>query len=145
MVAFSAENRCPLFRKMLYRAAFVLLTGFREKREMATSARNSALSTRRNPRAVEAAIAALAAEFGNRLATSLAVRQQHANTVTWIANEPPDAVIYAETTNDVQKIVRICARNCVPVIAYGTGTSLEGHINAPFGGVTIDLSRMNRV
>jgi D-lactate dehydrogenase (cytochrome) len=112
---------------------------------MATGVTNSALATRRNPRAVEAVIAELAAEFGNRLVTSLAVRQQHANTVTWIANEPPDAVIYAESTRDVETIVRICARHRVPVIGYGTGTSLEGHINAPFGGITIDLSRMNRV
>jgi len=100
---------------------------------------------RRNPKAVEAAIRALAAEFGNRLVTSLAVREQHANTTTWIANQPPDAVVFAHTTEDVQKIVRICAGGRVPVICYGTGTSLEGHINAPYGGITIDLSEMKRV
>src|SRR6266571_859642 len=100
---------------------------------------------RRNPKAVEAAIRALAAEFGNRLVTSLAVREQHANTTTWIANQPPDAVVFAHTTEDVQKIVRICASGRVPVICYGTGTSLEGHINAPYGGITIDLSEMKRV
>src|SRR6266705_2971696 len=100
---------------------------------------------RRNPKAVEAAIRALAAEFANRLVTSLAVREQHANTTTWIANQPPDAVVFAHTTEDVQKIVRVCASGRVPVICYGTGTSLEGHINAPYGGVTIDLSEMKRV
>src|SRR5437879_7311145 len=102
-------------------------------------------STRRDPAAIEAAIRALAAEFGKRLVTSLAVRQQHANTTTWIENEPPDAVVLAHTAEDVQKIVRICAAQRVPVLSYGTGTSLEGHINAPYGGVTIDFTEMKRV
>src|SRR6202521_5968492 len=100
---------------------------------------------RRNPQAVAAVIEALAARFGNGLVTSLAVRQQHANTTTWIENEPPDAVVFAHTTQDVQAIVQICAAHQVPVISYGTGTSLEGHINAPHGGVSIDLSEMKRV
>ena len=101
--------------------------------------------TRRDPNAIEAAIAALAAKFGNRLVTSRAVREQHANTTSWIANEPPDAVVFPQATDDVQDIVRICARLRVPVIPFGTGTSLEGHINAPYGGVSIDLRDMNRV
>jgi D-lactate dehydrogenase (cytochrome) len=101
--------------------------------------------TRRNPPAVKAAIASLAARFGNRLVTSQAVREQHANTTTWIANEPPDAVVFPQATEDVQDIVRICARHRVPVIPFGTGTSLEGHINAPYGGVSIDFRDMNRV
>jgi D-lactate dehydrogenase (cytochrome) len=101
--------------------------------------------TRRDPDAIEAAIAALAAKFGNRLVTSRAVREQHANTTSWIANEPPDAVVFPQATDDVQDIVRICARLRVPVIPFGTGTSLEGHINAPYGGVSIDFRDMNRV
>jgi D-lactate dehydrogenase (cytochrome) len=101
--------------------------------------------TRRDPNAIEAAIAALAAKFGNRLVTSRAVREQHANTTSWIANEPPDAVVFPQATDDVQDIVRICARLRVPVIPFGTGTSLEGHINAPYGGVSIDFRDMNRV
>jgi len=105
----------------------------------------AAARARRDPQAVEAALAALAAAFGNQLVTSLAVRQQHANTRTWIENEPPDAVVFAHNAADVQKIVRICAAHKVPVMSYGTGTSLEGHINAPYGGVTIDLSEMKRV
>src|SRR5690348_1820672 len=99
----------------------------------------------RDPKAVEAAIGALAAAFGNRLVTSLAVRQQHANTFTWIANEPPDAVVFPQTSADVQQIVRICAAHRVPIIAYGTGSSLEGHVNAPRGGVSIDMRDLNRV
>src|SRR5437660_5773075 len=100
---------------------------------------------RRDPAAVNAVIAALAAKFGNRLVTSQAVREQHANTTTWIANEPPDAVIFPQATPDVQDIVRICAERRVPVIPFGTGTSLEGHVNAPHGGVSIDVMEMNRV
>jgi D-lactate dehydrogenase (cytochrome) len=100
---------------------------------------------RRNPKAVEAAIGALAAKFGNRLVTSLAVRQQHGNVLTWIENQPPDAVVFPQSTDDVQDAVRICVAHKVPVIPYGTGTSLEGHINAPSGGVSIDFRDMNRV
>jgi len=99
----------------------------------------------RNPKAVEAAIGALAAKFGNRLVTSLAVRQQHGNILTWIENQPPDAVVFPQTTEDVQDAVRICAQYKVPIIPFGTGTSLEGHINAPSGGVTLDFRDMNRI
>ena len=101
--------------------------------------------TRRNPEAIEAAIAALAARFGNHLVTSRAVCEQHGNTTTCIANEPPDAVVFPQSTSDVQDIVGICATRGVPVIAFGTGTSLEGHVNAPFGGVSIDFRDMNKV
>ena len=96
-------------------------------------------------KAVEAVIRALAQKFGNRLVTSQAVREQHANTTTWIANEPPDAVVFPQAAEDVQDIVRICAAHRVPVIPFGTGTSLEGHVNAPYGGVSIDFRDMNRV
>jgi len=90
-------------------------------------------------------VQALAARFGNRMATASAVREQHANTTTWIENQPPDAVVFPQTTQDVQDIVRICAGQRVPVIPFGTGTSLEGQINAPQGGVSVDFRDMNRV
>ncbi len=99
----------------------------------------------RNQKAVEAAIAALAAKFGNRLVTSQAVREQHGNILTWIENQPPDAVVFPQSADDVQDAVRICVQHKVPVIPFGTGTSLEGHINAPQGGVTIDFRDMNRI
>jgi D-lactate dehydrogenase (cytochrome) len=99
----------------------------------------------RDPKAVEAVVAALAAKFGNRLVTSQAVREQHGNTTTWIENEPPDAVVFPQATADVQEIVRICAAHRVPVVPFGTGTSLEGQINAPRGGVSIDFRDMNRL
>ena len=100
---------------------------------------------RRDPNAIKAVVAALAAKFGNRLVSSQAVREQHGNTTTWIANEPPDAVVFPQATEDVQEIVRTCAGHKVPVIPFGTGTSLEGHVNAPHGGVSIDFRDMNRV
>src|SRR5881275_761230 len=111
---------------------------------MAMSAETSA-PPRRDPKAIEAAVRALAAQFGNRLVTSQAVRQQHGNTVTWIENQPPDAVVFPQSTEDVQEIVRICAAHRVPIIPFGAGTSLEGHVNAPQGGVSIDFRDMNQV
>ena len=87
----------------------------------------------------------LAARFGERFSLSQALREQHANTLTWLKREPPDAVLFAETEAEVSKIVKLCAEARVPVIPFGTGTSLEGHVNAPFGGVSLDLSRMNRI
>jgi len=106
---------------------------------------DAAVEIRRNPAAVQKAIAELAAAFGNRLVTAQAVREQHGNTLTWIENQPPDAVIFPQSTADVQQIVRICAGHGVPIIPFGVGTSLEGHVNAPRGGVSIDFRDMNRV
>jgi len=100
---------------------------------------------RNDRKAVETVIAALAAHFGNRLVTSRAVCEQHGNTLTWVGNQPPDAVDFPQTTEDVQTIVRLCAAERVPVIAFGTGTSLEGQINAPLGGISVDFRDMNRV
>ena len=85
---------------------------------------------RRDRSGVEAVIAALAAKVGNRLVTSQAVREQHGNTLTWVGNQPPDAVVFPQITEEVQDIVRLCAAERVPVIAFGTGTSLEGHVAA---------------
>src|SRR4029077_20643192 len=99
----------------------------------------------RNSASIETAVRALTAAFGNRVVTSLAVREQHGNTLTWIANQPPDAVVFPQNTADVQQIVRICAANGVPIIPFGVGTSLEGHINAPLGGVSVDFRDMNKV
>jgi D-lactate dehydrogenase (cytochrome) len=105
----------------------------------------SSTSARRDPDAIKAAVAALTAKFGNRVVTSQAVREQHGNTVTWVPNQPPDAVVFPQSTEDVQDIVRICAGHRVPIIPFGTGTSLEGHVNAPQGGVSIDMRDMNQV
>jgi D-lactate dehydrogenase (cytochrome) len=77
---------------------------------------------RPEPQALASTLEALAARFGNRLITSQAVRDQHAHTTTWLAPQPPDAVVMAQETGDIQDVVRICAKHKVPVIAFGTGT-----------------------
>lgn len=100
---------------------------------------------RPNAVATADAISDLTAMLGNHLVTSQAVRDQHGNTTTWIASEPPDAVIYPRSTDDVRQIVRTCARHSVPIIPFGTGTSFEGHVNAPFGGISVDMRDMNQV
>jgi D-lactate dehydrogenase (cytochrome) len=101
------------------------------------------------PKPSEATIAALTEELkslcGDRVATSAAVREQHGHTLTWIANQPPDIVVYPKTTDEVSAIVKLCSAREVPVVPYGTGTSLEGHVNAPYGGVSVDTSLMKRV
>jgi D-lactate dehydrogenase (cytochrome) len=89
---------------------------------------------------VDSAIAEIAKLLGDRLSTSAAVREQHGNDLTWNPGASPDAVAFAQSTDEVQAIVAVCARHRVPVIAYGTGTSLEGHISAPYGGICVDLS-----
>jgi D-lactate dehydrogenase (cytochrome) len=111
----------------------------------AAAANKQAMVQARDPSAIAAAIAALTAAFGNRVVTSQAVREQHGNTLTWVPNQPPDAVVFPQNTGDVQTIVRICAGHGVPVIPFGVGTSLEGHINAPIGGVSIDFRDMNKM
>ena len=98
-----------------------------------------------NASAAEAVISDLRARYADRVVTSLAVREQHGNTVTWVRAEPPDAVVFPHSTEEVSDIVKLCAAHRVPVIAFGTGTSLEGHVNAPLGGICLDLSHMKRV
>jgi D-lactate dehydrogenase (cytochrome) len=97
------------------------------------------------PEALTQATLALQRAFGNRVVTSAAVRAQHANTLAWAATEPPDVVVWPQSTEEVVAIVRICAEHRVPVIAFGAGTSFEGHTNAPLGGVSVDLTQMNRL
>ncbi|MGO4387794.1 FAD-binding oxidoreductase [Microvirga sp. 2YAF29] len=87
----------------------------------------------------------LADRFGERVSTNPAVRQQHSSQLTWLTGQPPDAVVFPESTEEVSEIVRICATERVPVIPFGAGSSFEGHVNAPYGGVSIDLSRMKKV
>ncbi len=92
-----------------------------------------------------AAISALRKRFGDRVATAEAIRRQHANTLTWIECQPPDVVVWPISTAEVVDIVRIASDSRLPVVPFGAGTSLEGHVNAPHGGISLDLSRMNAV
>lgn len=99
----------------------------------------------RNEAGIAAAIDALEPLLGDRLQTGQAIREQHGHTTTWIINQAPDAVTFPTTTEEVAKIVSICAEHGVPVIPFGTGTSLEGHVNAPAGGICIDMMRMDKI
>ena len=83
--------------------------------------------------------------LGDRVSTAAAVLEHHGSGEDYLPVAPPDAVCFAESTEEVAAIVRLCARDGVPVIPYGTGTSLEGHVQAVRGGVCIDLTRMNRI
>ncbi|MEP7296909.1 MAG: FAD-linked oxidase C-terminal domain-containing protein [Burkholderiales bacterium] len=98
------------------------------------------------PRAVPAVMLdALKARFGERCSTALAVREQHGRDESPIDAPPPEAVVYAESTEDVAAVVRLADQYAVPVIPFGVGSSLEGHLLAVQGGVSIDLSRMNKL
>jgi D-lactate dehydrogenase (cytochrome) len=101
--------------------------------------------TRPDRATLDAVICQLQARFGNRAVTSEAVRQQHAHTLTWIENQPPDVVVFAESAADCVEVMKIAAAHNVPVIPFGTGSSLEGHVNAPFGGISVDTSLMKSI
>jgi D-lactate dehydrogenase (cytochrome) len=99
----------------------------------------------RNDTGLPSVLELLAGRFGSAFSTSAALREQHGHTTSRLRNQPPDGVVFAASTEEVAEVVRICARYKVPVIPFGTGTSLEGHVNAPHGGISLDLSRMDRV
>ena len=94
----------------------------------------------------EALLEALKARFGVNCSTALVVREQHGRDESAFTNVPPPAaVVFAESTQDVSDAVRLCAQYKVPVIPFGVGSSLEGHLLAVQGGISIDLMRMNKV
>ena len=88
---------------------------------------------------------ALRQRFGDRCSTALVVREQHGRDESSFAAPPPAAVVFAESTADVQAVVALASQYQVPVIPFGVGSSLEGHLLAVQGGISIDLGRMNRV
>jgi D-lactate dehydrogenase (cytochrome) len=88
---------------------------------------------------------ALKARFAERCSTARAVREQHGRDESPFDITPPDVVVFAESTEEVAQVVRLAHEHAVPVIAFGVGSSLEGHLLAVQGGVCIDLSRMNRI
>jgi D-lactate dehydrogenase (cytochrome) len=104
-----------------------------------------ALAAERDDTGTALSIAVLKQRFGERLSEAASVRDQHGHTTSWIATQPPDAVIFVENADEVSEIVRVCAAHRTPVIPFGAGSSLEGHLNAPAGGISVDLSRMNRI
>jgi D-lactate dehydrogenase (cytochrome) len=110
---------------------------------------SAAAKSRAGERVPEAALAptleALRARFGERLSENASIRQQHANTLSEIPGQSPDAVIFPRTTEEVAAIVGLCVETRVPLIPFGAGTSLEGQVNAPRGGLCVDTSRMKRI
>jgi len=102
-------------------------------------------AARPSPDALAAALSTLRARFGERLAEGEAICRQHGNQLSEVRNEPPDAVLFPETTEEVREAVLICADHRIPIIPYGVGSSFEGHVNAPFGGLSVDTSRMKRI
>lgn len=91
------------------------------------------------------AIADLKIRFGQQLSTNTAVCEQHGHTMTWLTNQPPDAVLTVQDKHDVAAAVEICNQHRMPVIAFGIGSSLEGQLNAPFGGLCIDMHAMDAI
>ena len=83
----------------------------------------------------------LKALYGDRVSTSFSVREQHGRDESYHPSSPPDAVVFAHSTEEVAETVRLCAAKKVPIVPYGTGTSLEGHVAALRGGVCIDVIR----
>jgi D-lactate dehydrogenase (cytochrome) len=93
----------------------------------------------------QSVLSELKALLGDRVSTSAAVREHHGKDESYFPYALPDAVVFAHSTEEVRDIVNICRRHRVPMIPFGVGTSLEGHILAIQGGVSIDLSQMNKV
>ena len=93
----------------------------------------------------QSVVAELKALLGERVSTSHAVREHHGKDESYFPYALPDVVVFAKTTEEVRDIVNICRAHRVPIIPYGVGTSLEGHILAIHGGVCIDMSQMNQV
>jgi D-lactate dehydrogenase (cytochrome) len=99
----------------------------------------------RNEDGIAAALGILKQKFADRFQTGQSIREQHGHTTTWIRNQPPDGVVFPHSTEEVADLVRICAAHKVPLIPFGVGTSLEGHVNAPAGGISMDMGQMNRI
>ena len=108
---------------------------------------NAPIDPRRrpSPEALATTLGELATRFGDRAVVNPSVREQHGHGEGLADAALPDVVVFPHTNEEVATIVRICASVRVPVIAFGVGTSLEGHVAAIHGGVCVDLSRMNKV
>ena len=97
------------------------------------------------PRPVDTVIAAAAAFLGDRITVNAAIRDQHSHGEDNSTPTQPDAVAFVETTEEVSRLLALCHQHGVPVVPFGAGTSLEGHVNPVRGGLSLDLSRMTAI
>ena len=93
----------------------------------------------------ETLIERLRSILGERISTNSSVLEQHGHGESWHPVQAPDAVCFVQSNEEVAAIVKLCAETATPVIAFGTGTSLEGQVQAVKGGICIDLSQMNQI
>lgn len=94
---------------------------------------------------IELCVQEIRDEFGQQFSNSKSILEQHTHTMTIHESELPDGVVFAESKEDVQKVVKICKKYKCPIIPFGVGSSFEGHLNAPFGGISIDMNNMNKI
>ena len=98
-----------------------------------------------NKKNVQECISKIKDKFGQQFSESKSIREQHSHTMTIHESELPDGVLFASNKNDVSDAVKICNDFRCPIIPFGVGSSFEGHVNAPFGGLSIDLNNMNEI
>lgn len=96
-------------------------------------------------RPLDTVLSALAPVFGDRLSTTQAVRDQHTALESWLPPAAPDAVVMVRSTEEVAEVLKLCNAHGVPVVPFGAGSSMEGQVNAPQGGISLDLSGMDKV
>ena len=94
---------------------------------------------------IDQAVAVLKQKFGDRLSQSESVRSHHSHTTSRIPQQLPDAVVFAQSAEEISEIISVCHETRCPVIAFGVGSSLEGHVNAPYGGICIDMNGMDKI
>ena len=103
------------------------------------------MPSRLSPASRASLVAELQSLLGDRCTTNATELENHSHSESWHPSGVPDVVVYPLSTDEVSEVVRAAARVGAPIVPFGAGSSLEGHVNALEGGVSIDLSRMNRV
>ena len=98
-----------------------------------------------NKKNIRDCISKIKEKYGQQFSESKSIREQHSHTMTIHKSELPDGVLFASNKNDVSDTVKICNEFGCPIIPFGVGSSFEGHVNAPFGGLSIDLNNMNEI
>ena len=98
-----------------------------------------------NKKNIQECISKIKDKFGQQFSDSKSIREQHSHTMTIHESELPDGVLFASNKNDVSDAVKICNDFRCPIIPFGVGSSFEGHVNAPFGGLSVDLNNMNEI